>query len=120
VTLKDLDAHEQLALVGLLRLVVRLDGTFSEAERGALGDVAAEVGEQLFWDLVDRAGASLSTDEAIQEQAMKVVRPEARRRIYEVVRDVAASDSIVTSEQRLLDWLREHWSLRREDDPYRT
>jgi hypothetical protein len=120
MTLAELEEHEQLALVGLLRLVVRLDGTFSDAERGALGDVAAEMGEERFWHLVDRAGANLSTDEAIRAQALQVIRPEARRRIYEVACDIASSDTIVACEQELLDWLRESWGLGRDDGPYRS
>ena len=117
IDVKHLKASDQLALAALLRLAVRLDGEFSQAEQEALEDVAIDVGERSFWNLMDEAGRNLPDEESIRTAALAVTDPEARAAIYECVLHVARSDAIQTREMGLLEWLQKNWSLDREGNP---
>lgn len=108
--IKNLSASDQLALAGVLRLLVRLDGKFSENEQEALEDIAVEFGQKMFWQLMDEAGRKLPDDAAIREAALGVS-VEARSIIFECILGVARSDTIQVREMALLDWLRENWKL---------
>ena len=116
---RDLSPHEQLVLAALLRLAVRLDGKFSDAEREVLEDLALDFGEKTFWQLMDEAGRSLADDDSIRRAALGVESPEARQLIYSCVVNVVQSDSVQTREQGLLDWLVESWQLAPGAGPYR-
>jgi hypothetical protein len=109
-TLKDLPASDQLALAGMLRLLVRLDGKFSAEEQEALEDISIEFGQQTFWHLMDEAGRKLADDAAIREAALAVTEP-ARALVYDCLLRVAQSDTIQVRELALLDFLREKWNL---------
>ena len=109
--LKELDPGAQLALAALLRLLVRLDGRFSEEEQHAIEDVALEFGEKRFWQTMDEVGRNLPDEKSIREAAVRVVDPAAREAIYQAVLHVARSDSIQIPEQGLLEWLRETWEI---------
>lgn len=109
--LDELTRDEQLALVGLVRLLVRLDGSFSESEREAVDELADDLGSERFWELIDEAGTSLSESEAIRAQAQRVTRDEARLAIYDALLDLAMRDTISVEEDGLLEWLRSTWRL---------
>lgn len=106
----DLEDHEQLALGGLIRVLVRLDGSFSEEEEAQIEGVAAEIGsvEQL-WHLVSRSAQELRTDDDIRAHVQKVVRPGARALIRDALESIARAGTIEPAEQALLDWLDEAW-----------
>jgi hypothetical protein len=116
-----LSASEGLALAGLLRVLIRYDREFSEAERGALSLVASSVavegtgaspiGEEALYALMERAGDELVDDASIRAAAVAVTRPEARATIHAMLFEVAASDMISRLEGSLLDWLAETWEL---------
>jgi hypothetical protein len=116
---RDLSAPEQLVLAALLRMAVRLDGKFSDAEREVLEDLALDFGEKTFWQLMDEAGRSLADDEGIRRAALAVENPEARHLIYSCVVSVVQSDSVQSREQGLLDWLVESWRISPDAGPYR-
>ncbi len=129
-----LTGPEALALAGLLRVLIREDGKFSEQERVALSLVAtsfaqvdevdraadsyrgsaeglAPLGEERLYALIERAGEELGDDAAIRAAALTVTRPEARATIHALLFEVAASDVISNGESTLLDWLAEKWEL---------
>lgn len=108
--LKDLPASDQLALAGMLRLLVRLDGKFSAEEQEALEDISVEFGQQTFWQLMDEASRKLPDDSAIREAALAVSEP-ARALVYDCVLRVAQSDTIQVRELDLLDFLRQNWKI---------
>lgn len=116
---RSLEAGEQLVLAGLLRLLVRLDGKFSDEEQAALEDLASDFGEKTFWQLMDEAGRKLPDEAAIRDRVALVRSEEARTLIYKLVLDVARVDCIQGREQGLLDWLREAWKLDEAGSPYR-
>lgn len=126
-----LTSDEQLALAGLLRLLVRLDGEFSEDEEVAITAAASRIGTaratddgayrdesptealgaDAFWKLIDRAAIELPDDEAIRRAAIGVERPAAREAIHAVLYDVASADAVAPAELSLLDWLANEWKL---------
>ena len=106
-----LGSEEQLVLAALLRLLVRLDGKFSDAEQEALEDIATDFGEKTFWQLMDEAGRRLPDEAAIRAGVGRVASADARELIYKLVLGVAQSDLIQGREQGLLDMLRASWQL---------
>jgi hypothetical protein len=129
-----LTGPEALALAGLLRVLIRQDGRFTDAEREALslvatsvaqvedaaaasepyrsgGKVLAPIGEEALYALIERAGEELGDDTAIRAAALTVTRPAARTAIHALLFEVAASDVISAGESTLLDWLAEKWEL---------
>jgi len=108
----DLEDHEQLAFGGLIRVLIRLDGSFSEEEEAHLERLAEELGttEQL-WRLISRSAQEHKNDDAIRESAKQVERPGARRLIRDALEKVAMAETIEPAEQELLDWLDTTWQL---------
>ena len=113
LALQDLEAHEQLALGGLIRILIRLDGSFSESEEEHLNAVAEEVGDrETLWSIISRSAQEQADDGAIRDAAMGVKRTEARELIRYVLEAIARADSITITEQKLLDWLSDTaWTL---------
>lgn len=105
-----LDDAEQLALGGLLRMMIRKDGDFSEAEEArvdALGN--ANGGREVIWRVISRSAQALKDDAAIRAAATQVTRPEARTLILDALAQVADADGVTTGEAAMLDWLRSTW-----------
>jgi len=112
LTLDDLENHEQLALGGLLRVLIRADGSFSETEEQHLDAVADELGgRELLWKIISRSAQEHGNDDAIKADALKVERPRIRELIRGILEDVARAETIEPAEQSLLDWLDEKWEL---------
>lgn len=104
--LRDLELHEGLALGGLIRILIRLDGSFSEEEEQRLGEVADEVGDRdELWGWIERSAKELSDDEMVRDKALAVKRPGARSLIRHVLESIAQAGTITLGEQKLLDWL---------------
>jgi uncharacterized tellurite resistance protein B-like protein len=119
IGLKDLSDDEQLALAALLRLLVRLDGEFSESEQEALEEIALDFGEKRFWKVMEDAASKASDEDGIKRVAQAVVRTPARELIYSLLVDVAQSDVIQGRESWLLEWLRTEWKIDEVATPYR-
>ncbi|HJL18766.1 MAG TPA: TerB family tellurite resistance protein [Sandaracinaceae bacterium LLY-WYZ-13_1] len=112
-SIDDLHAHEQLALGGLLRVLIRLDGRFTPAEEAQLARVGEELGgADDLRAVVARSAEVLADDAAIRDVARQVERPEARLLIREALEAVARADTIHPAEQSLLDWCDELWGPR--------
>ncbi|MEZ4227278.1 MAG: hypothetical protein R3B13_40450 [Polyangiaceae bacterium] len=109
--LKELGATDQVALAALLRLMVRLDGRFTDAEQEALGDLALSMGERRFWQVMDEAAQRLPDEESIRAAATGVTDQSAREVLYVALLRVAESDVIQATEAGLLAWLREQWAI---------
>lgn len=129
-----LTSGELMAMAGLLRLLIRLDGQFTEAEREALSRVAGMVsepledaelgspyrtsgaiveplGEKRLYEFLELAGEEFPDNDSVREAALLVKRAEAREAIYGVLFEVAASDMASLREPQLLDWLVGAWNL---------
>ncbi|MCB9601978.1 MAG: hypothetical protein H6720_16795 [Sandaracinus sp.] len=110
-TIDDLEPSEQLALGGLLRILIRLDGSFSEEEERCLEEVADGIGgRDALWRVISRSAQEHKNDDDIRASAKAVSRSEARNLIRETLVGVAMAETIVPEEQRLIDWLDETWS----------
>ena len=127
--LERLTGSEALVLGGLLRILIREDGRFTDAERGALAlvatsvalveddavsappDGAAPIGEEGLYIFIERAGEVFKDDIGVRTAALDITRPSARAAIHALLFEVAASDMISEGEGTLLDWLAEKWEL---------
>lgn len=118
--LEDLEPHEQLAFGGLLRLLLRLDGVVTDAERDALDELGAELEPGALEAWLGRAARELRNDSAVEDAARTVVRRDARELIYAALLLVASSDTVSPGETALLDWLDKEWKLAKAGDPYRS
>jgi hypothetical protein len=118
--LRDLGESEQLALCALLRLLIRLDGQFSDAEQEALQEIALDFGERRFWQVMEDAASKAPDDESVRALALGITRPGVRELVYGVILHVAQSDVAQGRELGLLDWLRSEWKLEDDTSPYRS
>lgn len=108
--LSDLLENEGLALGGLIRILIRLDGSFSEEEERHVEQVGAALGSaEELWALVSRSAQEQRSDDAIREAAKSVERMGARQLIREALEQIALAETIEPAEQSLLDWLDGHW-----------
>lgn len=120
LTIAELEHGEKLVLVGLVRLMIRLDGEFSEDEREFLDDLVTEIGEESFNALAAEVTEKMQDEEQVRYYAERTQRQIAQDLIYGTLFDLGAKGTIVSSESELLEWLRTTWKLEgRESQPYR-
>jgi hypothetical protein len=128
---ESLSDSEELALVGLLRTLVRLDGRGSIEERDAYRVAletclapretttetpyrvapATQGFDEHLAALEARADRELQDDKAVRNAALAVKRQDARETIFAALADVAAADAIAQAEGALLDWLALEWKI---------
>jgi len=109
--LDDLEDHERLALGGLIRILIRLDGSFSEEEEAHLDEVAGSIGTpEALWRVISRSAQEHANDDAIRAAATSVERVGARQLIRGALESIARAETIEPAEQELLDWLDETWA----------
>jgi hypothetical protein len=109
--LSELTSDEALVLVGFMRIIVRADGEYSDAERQHVAIVEQALGPARFQQaMLDVRGQADKLDE-LKAAAKNVTRPEARRAIYDVLQKIAASDDISAEEEKPLRWLASWWAL---------
>ncbi|MEM9190182.1 MAG: TerB family tellurite resistance protein [Myxococcota bacterium] len=113
--LSDLNDHEDLALVGLLREVVQADGEFSDIEREEVAKIRAELGGDRFDDAVAGVKERFPSRAAFKEFLKTIERKEARHLIFETMVSVAASDGVDISEEKPLLWLTSWWEISDDD-----
>lgn len=108
--LDDLQSDEKLALGGLLRLMIRSDGDFTEKEEEAVNRAGERLGAEAgLWRLISQSAQDCPEDADIRAAVAKVVRPEARSLIRSAAKEVAEGDSLADSERELLAWLDSAW-----------
>lgn len=109
VTFADLEALERVALMGLVRLMVHMDGEFSPEEVQALSGLARDLGGSGFWAAMSEV-QTLEQHE-LQQIVKGVIRPAVQEWMYGVLVGIAAADGIEDGESELLGWLMDTWSL---------
>jgi len=109
--LDDLTRDERLALGGLLRILVRADGEFSEAEEATINRVGERLGGSsgALWRVISQSAQDYPEDDAILELARRVERPQARELLRALLEEVAAGDLVSEPEHELLAWLDDAW-----------
>ncbi len=109
--LADLHEEERVALVALLRFMVRMDGVFSPAEVQAMTALAKEIGSAEFWTTMREVQQRVVTPDDLVQLVEKVERREVMEWIYGVLVGLAAIDGMDDSEAQLLEWVQETWGL---------
>lgn len=133
---EQLNDSELLTLAALARLMIRLDGQFTEDEERALGEIADAIaapasqrddegdgpyregaepaealGEAAFFELIELAGEELPDDASVREAARAVERPEARASIHALLHHLAVANTAQPRELALLGWLATEWQI---------
>ncbi|MEO0325708.1 MAG: hypothetical protein AAF447_22315 [Myxococcota bacterium] len=108
-TFAELEEHERLALAGLVRLMVRMDGEFTPAEVGAVAQIARDLGSSDFWTMMNEA--QLLEMEELAARVERVTRKPIRAWMYGLLVDLAGVDGVDPAEGELLKWLTETWEL---------
>jgi uncharacterized membrane protein YebE (DUF533 family) len=105
--LEELSAGERRAMAGLVRLIVRVDGQLSAEERDRLHEIATDLGEDAFWEILQ------SNDEPIpfRECVEAVEGEQAQELIFEVIMTLAMVGTIDRGEAVLLEKLAEAWGI---------
>lgn len=101
-----------MALGGLIRLMVRSDGDFSEEEEAridAIGELRAG-GRAGIWKLISASAQALPDEAAIRAAVTEIAREDARATLLAMLTSIAEEGGITGSERGLLDWVRETWS----------
>jgi len=108
--LSSLTDTERLALGGLLRLLVRADGEFSEQEEEKINALGDELGgrEQL-WRAISDSAQAFKTDQDIRAAGIGIERPEVRTLTLRLLKQVALSDSMSPGEEGILSALSAAW-----------
>ena len=102
----ELEANERHVLGGLLRMMVRSDGDFAEAEESAIDALGEGIGgRDAIWKIISDSAQALTSDASIRAAVPNVTRAEARAVILDALRKVAAPGDVVPTEQTLLDWV---------------
>lgn len=110
--LKDLTRDEQLALGGLVRLMIRADGVFSPEEEERVGAIGEELGgSELLWKIISDSAQVFRDDADVRRAGVAVTRNEARELILGILTSIAVADTVTPGEQGLIDSLRAGWQL---------
>ena len=112
MTLDSLTADEKLALVALLKLVVRADRELSSDEVKELNEVARQMGPDEWRATVDRARERFRTAQEVTQFAETITRQQAQRLIHKLLVRAARADGIVPEEASILLWLAKLWRIR--------
>jgi uncharacterized tellurite resistance protein B-like protein len=109
--IRDLTSEENLALVGLLKLVIQADQLYTLKESAELRRVANLMGTELFHRTVEEARQKFKTLADVETFAATITRQIARKQIYDVVQEMARVDGVPAAEQGSLDWLARLWNI---------
>lgn len=109
MSLTDLSAEEDVALLGLMRAVVRADGEYSPAEQKEMEALRDEMGEARFSAAIEAAKARFTSLAALKEHAASIERVEAQTLIFRRLVSVVASDGVTDDEEEPLRWLARAW-----------
>lgn len=110
--IEELSEQERLALGGLIRLMIRSDGDFSEEEEAridAIGELRAG-GRAAMWKLISASAQALPDEKATRAAASEVARADAQATILAVLTSIAEEGGITATEKTLLEWLRGTWT----------
>jgi hypothetical protein len=112
MNLADLTRDEQLALGGLIRLMIRADGVFTPEEEERVGAIGEELGgKDLIWRMISDSAQAFREDGEVRRAAAAITRVEARELMLGVLTSVAVADTVTPGEKGLLDALRIAWGI---------
>jgi hypothetical protein len=108
VTLADLEFDEQVALLGLLKVVAWADRVLTALEKDELRRVMAQMGPS-GEDALQQAIIELKTLEDVREKLVGVRRREAQELMTQVCSGLARTDGVDPAETDFLDWMTVVW-----------
>ncbi len=109
--LTDLEKHERNTFGGLVRMMLRADGDFTEAEEARVNEIGEALGgAALVWRVISDSAQAFPDDARIRASVKAVARPEARALILDTLSKISASDGVDPSERELTAWLEREWS----------
>lgn len=111
MTVQELTSDERLALVSLLKLVVRADRQLSSPELNELREIARQVGRDLWHATIEQARSRFRSEQEVRTFAETITRPEAQKLIYKQLVRAARADGIVPQEASVLLWLARRWRV---------
>jgi hypothetical protein len=110
--LSDLTSAENVALVTLVKHLVRADGKVSDGEILDLVQLGNAMGMVRFGAAMTATKDSFKTLEDALAMAEAVTRPRARRLIFDYLLAIAEGDELAMAEDRVLVRLSHRWDLR--------
>ncbi len=112
MNLKEFTRDEQLALGGLVRLMIRADGVFTPEEEERVTAIGEELGGgELLWRIVSDSAQAFQTDAEVRRAGAAIARDEVRELVLGILTSVAIADTVTSGEQGLIDSLRAAWQL---------
>ena len=115
--LSQLTPHEQLGLIGLVKLIVHADAVVTPQERSILARLQRELGPSTWNERVKQAAAAFPTTAELETAARQVETPAARFMIQGVLKELAGSDELISAEEHVLRWVDQEWSTHDSDEP---
>lgn len=110
-TLAELNESEKQLLAQLIRVAVRSDGSFTEAERAHLNVLAEQMGGEAFFTLLDEV-AEIDEDVAqILSKGAEIGDKDSHELIYGALYELSIVDGTDEGENELLDKLAAAWKL---------
>jgi uncharacterized tellurite resistance protein B-like protein len=106
-----LSREERLVFAGLVRVLVRMDGTFSTDEVKAVHRVATQLGTKEFWGAMTESQSALPSVDDVIAAVPAVHDPRTRTWMFAMLLEVANVDGCDPSEQQMLGWLGRTWQV---------
>jgi len=111
MNIRELSSEENLALIGLLKVIIQADNLYSLKESAQLKRVASLIGADLFKQTVDVAREKFKTLDDVKAFVPSVTRQEARMLIFSLLQEMAHADGVVADEEQSLEWLAKLWNI---------
>jgi uncharacterized tellurite resistance protein B-like protein len=102
---------ERMVFAGLIRVLVRMDGTFSTDEVAAVQRVAKSLGTREFWSAMTESQSAMPTVDDVVASVVQVKDPRTRTWMFAMLVEVANVDGFDPSEQQMLTWLGKTWQV---------
>lgn len=110
--IRDLSHDHQVALAGLVEAVAMSDGVVSEGEAGAVGKMAAALGEDAYRQCLEEVESRFADLESLKEYLLTVTDREERELMYGVVvEEIMAIPVADHASSEILEWLRDTWNV---------
>jgi len=111
MTISGLSYEQKLALVALLELFVMADGLVTEGEVKEINQIASELGDAEYRELMNEADARFKGIDNLKELLTTIRERAARELIYGLVLEEVMSAPSPTKVPEILDWLKAEWQI---------
>lgn len=110
--ISELTNDQQVALVAVIEAIAMSDGTIDEGEQKTIGQIATELGEDTYRELLRDADKRYPNIDALKQLLETITDQDARETIYGLaMQDAMLSPAINHLQSKMLEWLRENWNI---------